>query len=280
MLSMPGISQLHKVYDPPGKCIYCGCTRGPFGEEHIIPRALGGALVFKDSSCKKCEHIINSQIEAPVLNMMAAFRHRVLPARGRDKKRRPKEATIEILDNDDNIIKQFINPSERPRTLFLPQLPPPALLNPSARSKPVQMWMMMHRGDLNEAKQKWGGVGHVAGRYDMRKYTRFLAKIAHGFVAAERPAEFAEFQPLLPDFILGDVGDGRALVGGELVDLPPENTNYRIGCFSTIVGDTEYIVAFFRLLAFAGAPLYQVVVAQRGISQVTSESTPFPRVRS
>jgi hypothetical protein len=279
LASMPTYPCLQKIYDPPGKCIYCGDTEGPFGEEHIIPRSLGGALVFKEASCKKCEGLINSQIETPVLNMMAPFRHRVMPARSRDKKRRPKEAIIEILDGDDNITKHPIRPSDRPLTLFLPQFPPPALIEPTARSQVPQMWVIAYRDDLRKARKRWGGTGHVAGRYDVRKYARFLAKIAHGFVAAEVPDELARFQPLLPDFILRDIGDDRALVGGELRNLPSENRNYRIGCFSQNVGNTEYIVAFFRLLAFVGAPFYQVVAAQRPTSSV-SESKPFPRVRS
>jgi hypothetical protein len=76
------------------------------------------------------------------------------------------------------------------------------------------MWVLSYKP---EAKKSWGGRGHVAGRYDVRKYARFLAKIAHGFVAAERPSELAKFQPLLPDFILGDIGDER--LGGRRVGL-------------------------------------------------------------
>ena len=267
---MPRYPVLQKFYDPPGKCIYCGTPDGPFGDEHIIPRALGGMLVFKEASCKKCECIINSQIETPVLNMMAPFRHRVMPARNRDKKRRPKEATIGIFDKQDNITNIQIKPSERPRTLFLPQFPPPALLIPGARSRIPQMWMMLHNGDLAKAKKKFGGTGHVAGHYNVTQYVRFLAKIAFGFVAAEISDELAKFQPLILDLILSGTGDERGLVGGELIDIPPENAGYRIGCLSEDIGDIEYIVAFFRLFAFAGAPFYQVVVAQSSIAARTT----------
>ena len=54
-------------------CIYCGETKllagvSKFGDEHIIPLALGGNLILSEASCKICERIINREIETPVLS--------------------------------------------------------------------------------------------------------------------------------------------------------------------------------------------------------------------
>ena len=54
-------------------CIYCGETKllagvSKFGDEHIIPLALGGNLILPEASCKICERIINREIETPVLS--------------------------------------------------------------------------------------------------------------------------------------------------------------------------------------------------------------------
>src|SRR4051794_2543668 len=60
------------TYPPVGRCIYCGETKLPrgvlrFGNEHIIPLALGGNLVLPEASCRECEKIINREIENPIL---------------------------------------------------------------------------------------------------------------------------------------------------------------------------------------------------------------------
>ena len=34
------------VYQPVGRCIYCGSTEPPLGKEHIIPYGLGGPFIF------------------------------------------------------------------------------------------------------------------------------------------------------------------------------------------------------------------------------------------
>src|SRR5216684_6936002 len=58
-------------YSPVGKCIYCGETKLPpgilrFGDEHIIPFSMGGTLILREASCKRCEKLINRELETPV----------------------------------------------------------------------------------------------------------------------------------------------------------------------------------------------------------------------
>ena len=40
-------------YESKGECIYCGSTN-ELSNEHIVPYALEGVHVLKDSSCKSC----------------------------------------------------------------------------------------------------------------------------------------------------------------------------------------------------------------------------------
>jgi HNH endonuclease len=54
------------VYPPVGRCVCCGDTTPPLGREHIIPFAFAGKLILPEASCKRCERIINQQIETPV----------------------------------------------------------------------------------------------------------------------------------------------------------------------------------------------------------------------
>ena len=78
-------------YAPVGCCIYCGdgTDLDYLDDEHIIPLAFNGALVLPESSCRKCAHIINQQVENPVLSQeWERFRAKhMLPTR-RPKNRR------------------------------------------------------------------------------------------------------------------------------------------------------------------------------------------------
>ncbi len=43
-----------KIYQPVGRCIFCGSEKGTMDDEHIIPFFLGGRLVLPNASCKDC----------------------------------------------------------------------------------------------------------------------------------------------------------------------------------------------------------------------------------
>src|SRR5262245_13319334 len=43
-------------YPAVGRCIYCGSTDS-LSDEHIVPFSLGGKLVLRKASCKKCQDI-------------------------------------------------------------------------------------------------------------------------------------------------------------------------------------------------------------------------------
>jgi len=253
------------TYDPPTACIYCGDQTGPLGDEHIIPRNMGGRLVIKNASCKTCEKIINSQIETPIANMMGSYRRRSIPARNRDKKRRPLSTTIRIYDEAGQITDHPASADEMPRVLYIPALPPPTLLDPKARDIAPEMWTMAHREDLKRAKEKFGGVAHVAGRYDLDRFYRQLAKIAHSYVVAEA-ISLEGYELLLPNYILTGQGDARNFIGGELIQPKSEKFLYRISSIKHAVGQIEYLIALFRLFAHTRAPFYQVIVARKPIT--------------
>jgi hypothetical protein len=152
------------TYLAPTACIYCGDRIGPFGDEHIIPRNLGGALVFKDASCKCCEKTINKEIETPISNMMGTFRRRTIPVRNRDKKRRPDTYQLRVIDEAGNPSgEHIIAATDAPRILYLIHFPPPALLFPETRSEGTYLWTWAHRGDLRRMKEQFGASGHIAG---------------------------------------------------------------------------------------------------------------------
>jgi hypothetical protein len=275
---MPLLLRPRHTYDPAHYCIYCGDKDGPFGDEHIVPRNMGGALVLKNASCKCCERTINSEIETPVANQMGTFRRRILPARNRDKKRRPPTYNLQIVDAAGNIIQEHVIPaSEAPRVLYLITFPPLGLLSPHTLSEAPVMWRWAHRGDMQKLKSKYGGKGHTAGPYDVDKFARQLAKIAHSYVVAEYP-EMKSYEQLLSKFILTGDGDFRSFIGCSSVplDSDPRGYIYKIHWGRVTIGDFSYLVSRFRVFAFTNAPVYEVVVARKPITQAPLE--PLPRL--
>lgn len=257
------------TYSPPAACIYCGDRTGPFGDEHIIPRNLGGSLVFKDASCKCCEKIINKEIETPSANMMGTFRRHRIPVRNRDKKRRRDTYQLKVIDEAGNLSGTHIIPAaQAPRVLYLIRFPPPALLFPETKSESTYLWTWAHKGDLKRLKEQFGGSGHVAGAYDEICFARQLAKIAHSYVFAEH-REMETYEHLLPEFILTGVGDYRALIGsidGPLdSDRRPWLCNIHWGRLTA--GGYAYLVSRFRIFAFTNAPVYEVIVARKRLSR-------------
>jgi len=275
---MPVLLRPRHTYDPPQGCIYCGDQDGPFGDEHIVPRNMGGALVFKDASCKRCERTINSEIETPISNMIGTFRRRLLPARNRDKKRRPSTYNLQIIDKTGSIIREHTLPaSEAPRVLYLIAFPMPALLVPQTRSQYPELWSWAHRGDLKKMNSKYGGAGHTAGRYDVDKFARQLAKIAHAYVAAEYP-EMKSYEHLLPQFILTGAGDYRSLIGcgSRPLDSDTRQFVYKIHWGRFTLDGYAYLVSRFRIFAFTNAPVYEVIVARKPLTQSPLEPLPGP----
>lgn len=262
---MPQVLQFRHVYEAPQVCIFCGDDEGPFGEEHIIPRNMGGALVFKDATCKRCERIINSEIETPVANMTGSLRRRTIPVRNRDRKRRPSISNLQIFHQDGRTVSHTIPSADMPRTLYLPAFSTAMLLTPRATYYHLpEMWTVAHKGDLKRAEQKFGGVGHIAGRYDLTTFARQLAKIAHAYVAAEYPP-MKHYEQLLPKFILNGEGNYREFVGGSLLRPQSEGCLYRIIWARQNILGFEYLVCVLRLFAFARSPVYEVAVARKRV---------------
>jgi hypothetical protein len=256
------------TYPAPTACIYCGDRIGPFGDEHIIPRNLGGGLVFKDASCKCCEKIINKEIETPSSNMMGTFRRRTIPVRNRDKKRRPDTYRLRVMDEAGNPGGEHVIPAaEAPRILYLIRFPAPALLFPETRSEDTYLWTWAHRGDLQRIKEQFGISRHLAGAYDEICFARQLAKIAHSYVFAEHPA-METYEQLLPQFILTGVGDYRELIGSsdEALDTDQRRWLCNIHWGRVTAGDYAYLVSRFKIFAFTNAPVYEVIVARKHLS--------------
>ena len=91
-------------------------------------------------------------------------------------------------------------------------------------------------------------------------FSRLLAKIAHCYAVAEYGLN--NFEPLLPDLILGKPSPLGHLVGDGFLEEPPEDFLHQIKLITMRVFEAYFLVAEIRLFANLGAPRYRVAVGR------------------
>jgi HNH endonuclease len=88
-----------ETYPTPGQCIYCG-DKSNLSDEHIIPFALGGNFVLKDSSCKKCAEP-TSKFELTCLRTMYGPLRLLYELPTRRRKKSPEKLPLKVKFNPD-----------------------------------------------------------------------------------------------------------------------------------------------------------------------------------
>jgi hypothetical protein len=219
-------------YSPAGNCIYCGATSyrkdgsdSPLGEEHIIPRGIGGRLVLPQASCAECERITTTFEDKCIKGFYFSRSH--LGISGRKAKR--TAAKIPLIFHQ--VGKQFGTLINMPLEIH-----PGVVLTP--RFKPA----MMFAGDRFEDHEKYDVIGtelfsgawnrlkalgngnvFLAGKHGQNgvEYARLLAKIAHGFTCAELGT--GNFVPVLGPIIRGEELPWNAVGSGLIIEPTSKN---------------------------------------------------------
>jgi hypothetical protein len=147
--------------------------------------------------------------------------HHNFPTRRRSQ--RPTHIPITI-DFGNRKASMGIPIAEHPSLLIMPAFPPPGILTglpPSGMWPEAKFHVFQHHWDretLRTLVVSEGGHGiEVTKNITPAPFVRMLAKIAHGFLVAMRG--LGNFNPLLPELILGKNQDIAYLVGGELARL-------------------------------------------------------------
>ena len=267
-----------KVYDPVGRCIYCGRSDFDLTREHIIPFALGGQLILPDASCRGCAKIINETFENACLRkMFGQLRlRRNFPTR--NPKQRPKTLPMHVVIGDRAETIQTPVPY-RPDGTVMFAFPVPGIISgitpDQAATIPIPaIWFHGKRG--NKARQwaknreatRHGGIAS----FNPELFSKMIGKIAHAFAVAELGMN--GFVPFLP----------KALIGEE-----PWKLGYYVGGFPDEVPRSEYIneiglrlvddnagkpyhAVQIRIFGDAGAPVYQVVVGAPLYAAITAST--------
>jgi hypothetical protein len=263
-----------KIASPPkkfpsiGRCIYCGSTAGPFGDEHIIPHGLAGNVIFEKASCKDCEKATSAVERVCLRNMLLPLRARLgIAKRRRPKTQRPKELTVELIMPDGKLEKRMLPTEKHPLCFALLRFDAPDILlgAPPKESFTGKRWHYVNRLEADAMLPLYRAKGFEIGRFHPGLFSRMLAKIAHAFAVANQGPE--AFTPFLTDLILRGSKTPSYFVGGDLKVPPAVPDVAHTLHLKAVSGEPpgtgiQYLVVDIRLFAWLGAPQYRVVVGE------------------
>lgn len=220
------------LYKPVGRCIYCGDAELPggvsrFGDEHIVPLAFGGTLILPEACCKRCEKVINQEIETPVLDReWGNFRAKHgFPTR--NKKRRTEKLASSVMMGTSHLSPLAIPLVGHSTPVMMYKFKEARILSGAQRGDDNRDWgipVIMTSRDDELAMQKNYPAWDQAHKLKAEPFTfaRFVAKVAHSYAIAEYAKSDPDaFAPLLTDLILGRSDDRFFAVGGSLDIAPP-----------------------------------------------------------
>jgi hypothetical protein len=249
-----------RLFDPVGKCIYCGDSAPPLTREHIIPSGLGGLDFLPEASCTICAKETGRVEQFCLRTMLWPIRNSLgLRSKYRHKDR-PERFPVDIVTTGGPKTVD-IEPADHPVSLAMPLLDLPGILNgrPSSDRVEFRLWIWVDENAI-KASKALGGIGFVGRPFEFGRFARLLAKIAHAKAVAELGVD--GFAPLLPNLVLGNAKAPSRFVGcysGEPI-AAESNVVHRLHLEWLTVDKTTYVNANIRLFAQLGTPTYLVVV--------------------
>ena len=259
-------------YAPVGCCIYCGDgpDRVDLDDEHIVPLAFNGTLVLPEASCRKCAHVINQQVENPVLSQeWERFRakHR-LPTR-RPKNRR-KYIRLGTTDGGTFRVRatEYTAPVPIYKCVASARILTGAERIPNSHAWEVSMLASSDEEVRLQKKYPQWNRRHIV-KVEPYRFMRFVTKIGYGLAVANLGLDC--FTPLAREIILGQSDDYFRLVGCD-DSLPPPDGQWskdgqhqffiHLHCKEIAARLVLFVVVYIKLFGDAGMPLYHVVAGE------------------
>jgi hypothetical protein len=262
-------------YPSLGQCLYCNSpgTAASLTEEHIIPKAIGGRLIFEGASCKGCQDQTHA-FEGHALDLYRPIRRQLgfresLSGR-RAAERRQKEKFIVELDGR----RVKVPAAEFPALMITIDFPPPAILT-GGEPQDLPLSGGIHAVELapefgerlNAIRQKYrankvGIVGvEKSARTDDGDLGRMLAKIAHSYAVA---AAGETFKPLLAHIIRGRKPYFLPFyIGCQIVTQDQPSDLHEVSIVRSGLGSDRYVVVRVRLFSTFNTPAYLVVAGDK-----------------
>jgi hypothetical protein len=249
--------------EPVGRCIYCGKTDPAparrFTDEHVVPYAFGGNLVLPEASCLKCQHIINKEIETPVLsgdwgNLREKYR---MPTRGRSGR-------THVASSDHSGRRMMIPIDDYPAIVPFWSFGTARLINGSQNLQRRQISLLGDSDGVEDRACKtkhptWNGTYSIRVRFDA--YARLLAKVAYSWVVATSGTGW--FRESITPIIRGIEKDFTTHVGGLLDGYGANDENDEPSFLIQTTGNGTGLVIFQSKL-ITGHPIsrYHVVLGE------------------
>lgn len=254
------------VYDPVGRCIYCGdaSEADSLTREHIIPIGMGNGFILPKSSCEPCRRITHEFETICLRQMFFNYRLRL----GLVTHRKDIEARIPLaIEFNPTGEIPHLPISEHPPAFLIPALnESPGIFRGGVPNDPISITYQLF-GDQDELNkllhQHIGQLIQIRAKFNDYAFFRMLAKIAHSFIVGAFGID--NFDPELPDFILGkNPGLVSFLIGTSTYKVPVSSPQilHQMDFSVRNFNNRPFIVVRFCPFAAIGAPAYDIVVGE------------------
>jgi hypothetical protein len=263
----------HQSYKTIGCCIYCGTAGEGLSREHVIPFSLGGNVILRKASCRKCSSITRD-FEQTVTRTLFGDMRMQLGFPSRRSKERPNTIDFIIGKNGNKTKKAVLRDQLPCPPIPIPVLAAPGILSLKPPTDEVTVKINLYQMGIDDPAT-WdkyrqihpsdpGAIGYQI-TIQYLAFARMIAKIVHGLAVAE--FGLGTFQSLLIPYILGTDTKISYVVGGaHEMDRPeaPDEIGWAasFGVFNR--GDTRFYTCkleLFRFLNPRPTP-YWVVIAK------------------
>ena len=246
------------------RCIYCRLSGVPLTLEHVIPQGLGGTLKLERATCYDCMKQIQSFEPFCITKTFEVSRTFFKVKSKKKHKFKGRNLPVGIGEAAD---KKWVQADfdTYPFAMGVPVFPPATLLQGIV--KETSEIVISHLRTWFSAEylariKKFAGQGKASTftLFETERFSRFMAKIAHGFAVSELGLD--GFTPIATNFIRA-IPDplSFSLVGEAIEPISKAQPNLH-------EMDIQYVrdLVTVRVQLFApitGAPTYQVVVGKR-----------------
>lgn len=196
----PSTSMPQKTYNSIGKCIYCTQSLPPqeLTDEHVIPFALNGSLVFKKAACEPCRKHSNEVYENLALQTDLLVPRLLLELKRRKKKKPKSLPHVSLgnqIENTNAIYSIELELKDYPKIFPLIVLNLPGKLSGTINNGSLVSLKFQF---VNIATQNSNPHHAVTTKFAMN-HTAFgltLIKIGYCFAVAEKGMEFFDGQDI------------------------------------------------------------------------------------
>lgn len=268
---LPSTTMRAQRYRSLGRCIYCLCSeehalgkhKDGLTEEHIIPLALSGTLIFEHAVCDTCK-TLTGKPEQRALNAELLVPRLLLELKRRRADKKPPKSLPRaawgnhLLSEGIGAFRVELTAAQYPPVFQLLMFPVAGLLAGEDRVDPSLHGIQLVTCDLGIRPRASYPAVTTRTKFGHTDYCYLLAKIAYSFAAAEVGVAAFDGEGIR-SLLLGRRDDVFNWVGGLSRPEPPHRSALHHLCLRK---RGEWLTVLVNLFASAGVPPYEIVVGR------------------